>query len=105
MAATNRPNSIDPALHHFGPFDCEVDIGIPDAVGREEILRIHKKNINLYAYINLVQIGKQTHGYIAADLVLVCSEAAVHQITEKMHSVDLEKDTIEAKILDPLTVS
>ncbi len=43
MAATNRPNSIDPALRRFGRFDREVDIGIPDAVGRMEILRIHTK--------------------------------------------------------------
>merc|ERR1711892_1262154 len=47
MAATNRPNSIDPALRRFGRFDREVDIGIPDAVGRMEILRIHTKNMKL----------------------------------------------------------
>ncbi|QQP38676.1 Transitional endoplasmic reticulum ATPase TER94, partial [Caligus rogercresseyi] len=47
MAATNRPNSIDPALRRFGRFDREVDIGIPDAVGRLEILRIHTKNMRL----------------------------------------------------------
>merc|ERR1740129_2618102 len=47
MAATNRPNSIDPALRRFGRFDREVDIGIPDAVGRLEILRIHTKNMKL----------------------------------------------------------
>jgi transitional endoplasmic reticulum ATPase len=47
IAATNRPNSIDPALRRFGRFDREIDIGIPDAVGRLEILRIHTKNIKL----------------------------------------------------------
>merc|ERR1712173_39489 len=47
MAATNRPNSIDPALRRFGRFDREVDIGIPDAVGRLEILRIHTRNMTL----------------------------------------------------------
>ena len=47
MAATNRPNSIDPALRRFGRFDREVDIGIPDPTGRLEILRIHTKNMKL----------------------------------------------------------
>lgn len=47
MAATNRPNSIDPALRRFGRFDREIDIGIPDVIGRLEILRIHTKNMKL----------------------------------------------------------
>ena len=47
MGATNRPNSIDAALRRFGRFDREVDIGIPDAIGRLEILRIHTKNMKL----------------------------------------------------------
>ena len=49
MGATNRPNSIDPALRRFGRFDREVDIGIPDTIGRLEILRIHtKKMVNFF---------------------------------------------------------
>lgn len=47
MGATNRPNSIDPALRRFGRFDREIDIGVPDEVGRMEILRIHTKNMKL----------------------------------------------------------
>ena len=47
MAVTNRPNSIDPTFRRFGSFDCEVNIGIPDAVGRIEILRIHNKTMKL----------------------------------------------------------
>lgn len=53
MAATNRPNSIDPALRRFGRFDREVDIGIPDATGRLEILRIHTKNMKLADDVDL----------------------------------------------------
>jgi SpoVK/Ycf46/Vps4 family AAA+-type ATPase len=51
MAATNRPNSIDPALRRFGRFDREIDIGIPDVIGRLEILRIHTKNMKLGAMV------------------------------------------------------
>jgi transitional endoplasmic reticulum ATPase len=57
MAATNRPNSIDPALRRFGRFDREVDIGIPDPTGRLEILRIHTKNMKLSDDVDLEQIA------------------------------------------------
>ena len=56
MAATNRPNSIDPALRRFGRFDREVDIGIPDATGRLEILRIHTKNMKLGEDVDLEKV-------------------------------------------------
>lgn len=57
MAATNRPNSIDPALRRFGRFDREVDIGIPDPTGRLEILRIHTKNMKLADDVDLEQVS------------------------------------------------
>jgi transitional endoplasmic reticulum ATPase len=105
MAATNRPNSIDPALRRFGRFDREVDIGIPDAVGRLEILRIHTKNMKLGDDVDLVQIGNETHGYVGADLASLCSEAALQQIREKMDVIDLEEDTIDAEVLASLAVT
>ncbi|CAF3288172.1 unnamed protein product [Rotaria socialis] len=105
MAATNRPNSIDPALRRFGRFDREVDIGIPDAVGRLEILRIHTKNMKLADDVDLVQIGNETHGYVGADIASLCSEAALQQIREKMDVIDLEEDTIDAEVLDSLAVT
>lgn len=57
MAATNRPNSIDPALRRFGRFDREVDIGIPDPTGRLEILRIHTKNMKLAEDVDLERVS------------------------------------------------
>ena len=56
MAATNRLNAIDPALRRFGRFDREIDIGIPDPVGRLEILRIHTKNMRLNDDVDLEQV-------------------------------------------------
>lgn len=56
MAATNRPNSIDAALRRFGRFDREVDIGIPDTLGRLEILRVHTRNMRLGDDVNLEQV-------------------------------------------------
>ena len=62
MAATNRPNSIDPALRRFGRFDREIDIGIPDVIGRLEILRIHTKNMKLGMYrTRLIQFRVPTY--------------------------------------------
>jgi len=105
MAATNRPNSIDPALRRFGRFDREVDVGIPDAVGRLEILRIHTRNMKLGDDVDLEQVAAETHGHVGADLAALCSEAAIQQIREKMDLIDLEDDTIDAEVLDSLAVT
>lgn len=62
MGATNRPNSIDPALRRFGRFDREVDIGVPDEVGRLEVMRIHTRNMKLDDNVDLEQVTRETHG-------------------------------------------
>lgn len=105
MAATNRPNSVDPALRRFGRFDREVDIGIPDSIGRLEILRIHTKNMKLADDVDLEQIANETHGFVGADLASLCSEAALQQIREKMDLIDLEEENIDAEVLGSLAVS
>jgi len=105
MAATNRPNSIDGALRRFGRFDREVDIGIPDATGRLEILRIHTKNMKLADEVDLEQVASETHGHVGADLAALCSEAALQQIRGKMDLIDLEDEQIDAEILDSLAVT
>ncbi|WPK25161.1 hypothetical protein PUMCH_002464 [Australozyma saopauloensis] len=105
IAATNRPNSIDPALRRFGRFDREVDIGVPDAAGRFEILNIHTKNMKLADDVDLAAIASETHGFVGADVASLCSEAAMQQIREKMDLIDLDEDTIDAEILDSLGVT
>lgn len=105
MAATNRPNSIDPALRRFGRFDREVDIGIPDATGRLEVLRIHTKNMKLAEDVELEKIAAESHGFVGADLAALCSEAALQQIREKMDLIDLEEETIDAEVLNSLAVT
>jgi len=105
MAATNRPNSIDPALRRFGRFDREVDIGIPDAIGRLEILRIHTKNMKLADDVDMEQIANETHGYVGSDMAALCSEAALQQIRERMDLIDLDDDTIDAEVMALLAVT
>ncbi|KAE9612314.1 Cell division cycle protein 48 [Lupinus albus] len=105
MGATNRPNSIDPALRRFGRFDREIDIGVPDEVGRLEVLRIHTKNMKLAEDVDLERISKDTHGYVGADLAALCTEAALQCIREKMDVIDLEDETIDAEILNSMAVT
>jgi len=105
IGATNRPNSIDPALRRFGRFDREIDIGIPDATGRLEILRIHTKNMKLDETVDLESAAGETHGYVGADLAALCTEAALQCIREKMDVIDLEDETISAEILESMAVT
>ncbi|XP_065906053.1 transitional endoplasmic reticulum ATPase-like isoform X4 [Dysidea avara] len=105
MAATNRPSSIDAALRRFGHFDREVEIGIPNATGQLEILRIHTKNMKLASDVDLEQVATETHGHVGADLASFCSEVALQQICEKMDLIDLEDDTIDAEVMDSLAVT
>ncbi|ETW37597.1 hypothetical protein PFUGPA_06015 [Plasmodium falciparum Palo Alto/Uganda] len=96
LAATNRPNSIDPALRRFGRFDREIEIPVPDEQGRYEILLTKTKKMKLDPDVNLRKIAKECHGYVGADLAQLCFEAAIQCIKEHIHFLDLdEEDFIE----------
>ncbi|KAF7457443.1 cell division protein CDC48CY [Cryptosporidium felis] len=105
IAATNRPNSIDPALRRFGRFDREIDIGVPDDNGRLEIIRIHTRNMKLAKDVKIDDIAANTHGFVGADLAQLCTEAALCCIREKMDVIDMEDETIDAVILDSMAVN
>ena len=105
IGATNRPNSIDPALRRFGRFDREIDIGVPDEIGRIEVLRIHTKNMKLDDSVDVPAIAKETHGYVGADLAQLCSEAALQCIREKMNLIDIDSDAIDAAVLESMAVT
>merc|ERR1719469_884002 len=105
IGATNRPNAIDPALRRAGRFDREIDIGVPDEVGRMEILRIHTKNMKLSEDVDLEYVSKNTHGFVGSDLKSLCQEAALQCIREKMDLIDIDDDHIDAEILDSMCVT
>merc|ERR1711966_642869 len=105
IGATNRPNTLDPALRRFGRFDREGDIGVPDENGRLEVIRIHTKNMRLAEDVDLEMVAKETHGYVGADLAACCTEAALQCIREKMGVIDLDDDTIDAEVLDSMAVN
>merc|ERR1719331_3628421 len=105
IGATNRPNSIDPALRRFGRFDREIDIGVPDENGRLEIFRIHTRNMKLDEDVDPESIAQQTHGFVGADMAALCTEAAMQCIREKMDLIDIDEDTIDAEVLDSMSVT
>jgi cell division protease FtsH len=77
MAATNRPDVLDPALLRPGRFDRQVTVGLPDKAGREAILKIHSRGIPLNATVDLALIAKSTTGFSGADLSNLVNEAAL----------------------------
>ncbi|MDH7596497.1 MAG: CDC48 family AAA ATPase [Methanothrix sp.] len=104
IAATNRPNALDPALRRGGRFDREVEIGIPNKNGRLEILYVHTRGMPLEESLDLSEIAEMTHGFVGADLASLCKEAAMHTISRILPDLDVEEE-IPPEILDQLKVS
>lgn len=105
IGATNRVNTIDPALRRFGRFDREIDIGCPDENGRLEIFRIHTRNMKLDDDVDPEEVARETHGFVGADIAALCTEAAMQCIREKMDLIDIEDDTIDAEVLNAMSVN
>jgi len=89
MAATNRPEILDPALLRPGRFDRHVVVDRPDLVGREEILRIHAKNVKLSPDVDLKVIASRTPGFVGADLANIVNEAALLAARNNKESVEM----------------
>ena len=105
IAATNRPDSIDPALRRPGRFDREIEIGIPDEQGRKEILDIHTRGMPLDDKVNLDQIAKITHGFVGADLEILAKEAAIRSLRRILPQLDLEQEKISSEILQKIVIN
>ena len=93
MAATNRPDILDPALLRPGRFDRQVVVDAPDVLGREQILKVHSRKKPLADDVDLTRIAKVTSGYTGADLENLMNEAAIYAARrnkEKIDSKDIE---------------
>jgi transitional endoplasmic reticulum ATPase len=77
IGATNMPELVDPALRRPGRFDREIAIGVPDRAARRQILGIHSRRMPLAAGVDLEQMADMTHGYVGADLEVLCKEAGM----------------------------
>jgi transitional endoplasmic reticulum ATPase len=94
IAATNRPDALDPALRRGGRFDREIEIGIPNKAGRLDILKIHTRNMPLNKNVNIKELAEVTHGFVGADLEALCKEAAMSVLRRNIPSFkfkDVEK--------------
>ncbi len=80
IAATNRPNAIDPALRRPGRFDREIEIPVPDKKGRKEVLQIHTRNMPLEKNVDVDKLAEITYGFVGADLSALAKEAAMHSL-------------------------
>jgi len=105
IAATNRPDSIDPALRRPGRFDREIEIGIPDDQGRHQILEIHTRGMPLNEKVNLKQLARVTHGFVGADLEVLAKEAAMRSLRRVLPDIDLDQDKISNEILQRIEIT
>ena len=87
IAATNRPDILDPALLRPGRFDRQVTVGRPDTKGREDILKVHSKNKPLAPDVNLADVAKGTIGFVGADLENLMNEAALLAARRKLKAI------------------
>jgi transitional endoplasmic reticulum ATPase len=104
IGATNRQDSIDPALRRPGRFDREIEIGIPDKTGREQILNIHVRCMPLGKKVDIKKIAALTHGYTGADLGLLTKEAAIKALRRVLPSMSIEEETLSPELLESLKV-
>ncbi|MDP6642232.1 MAG: CDC48 family AAA ATPase [Candidatus Nanoarchaeia archaeon] len=105
IAATNRPNAIDPALRRPGRFDREIAVGVPDKQGRLNILKIHTRNMPLKK-VKLTEIADITHGFVGADLSALCKEAAMNVLRKILPNLKLrEKEPVPKDVLEKLVVN
>ena len=104
LGATNRPDSVDPALRRPGRFDREMEISVPNADGRLEVMQIHTRGMPIADDVNLKSLAAELHGYTGADMKSLCREAAIRSIRRYLPEIDLETEKIPAKILQSMEV-
>jgi len=105
IAATNRPNAIDPALRRPGRFDREIEIKVPDKKGRYEILQIHTRHMPLTADVDLERLAAITHGFVGADAEYLCKEAAMKTLRRMLPILKLGEERLSPEVLDKLIVT
>ncbi len=104
IGATNRINSIDPALRRPGRFDREIEIGVPDRDGRLEVLQIHTRGMPLAEDVDMKKLADVTHGFVGADLEALAKEAAIRALRRILPEINLEAQNIPGDILNKIIV-
>ena len=104
LGATNRPESVDPALRRPGRFDREIEISVPNADGRLEILQIHTRGMPLQD-VDLKTLAAELHGYTGADIKSLCREAAMKAVRTYLPEIENETEKIAPDILLKLKIT
>ncbi len=104
IAATNRPNALDPALRRPGRFDREIEVPLPDKKGRLEILQIHTRHMPLADDVDLEKLAEMTRGFTGADLAALAREAAMHALRRYLPEIDLDQEQIPVEVLEKMVV-
>ena len=104
IGATNRPDSVDPALRRPGRFDREIEISVPNVDGRLEVLQIHTRGMPIADDVELKILASELHGYTGADMKSLCREAAMKSIRRYLPEIDLETEKIPSKILQSMEI-
>ena len=104
LGATNRPESIDPALRRPGRFDREFEISVPNEEGRLEILFIHTRGMPVADDVDLKELASELHGYTGADIKSLCREAALKSIRRYLPEIDLETEKISSEVLQSMQI-
>ena len=104
LGATNRPDSVDPALRRPGRFDREMEISVPNADGRLEVMEIHTRGMPIAKDVNLKILSSELNGYTGADMKSLCREAAMRSIRRYLPEIDLETEKIPTKVLQSMEV-
>ena len=105
LGATNRPESVDPALRRPGRFDREIEISVPNADGRLEILQIHTRGMPLAGDFDLKILAAELHGYTGADIKSLCREAAMKALRTFLPEIDMETEKISSEVLQKMSIS
>ncbi len=104
IGATNRPDSLDPALRRPGRFDREIEIGVPDTEERKEVLEIHTRNMPLADDVDLDKIANTTHGFVGADLESLCKEAAMRVVRRILPEIQNDEE-IPKEVMEKIVVT
>jgi transitional endoplasmic reticulum ATPase len=104
LGATNRPDSVDPALRRPGRFDREIEVSVPNVDGRLEILQIHTRGMPIADDVELRRLAAELHGYTGADIKSLCREAALKAIRRFLPEIDLETEKVSTEILQSMEI-
>ena len=104
IGATNRPDSLDPALRRPGRFDREIEIGVPDSEERKEVLEIHTRNMPLAEDVDLDKIANTTHGFVGADLESLCKESAMRVVRRILPEIQNDEE-IPKEVMEKIVVT